>query len=181
MVFLHFHYLNIHGSSNFSVVKKQKNKSRNSMFTKNAIITIAIMAAAIGGGVYYLWISAIPVNGTTPVFATASNVYIKAIHTDQGYAYDEQSTKTGKRTLSGTNIDPSIHIQKGTLVALHVINEDKDTGSDQDLNIDAFNVHTRHLKYFEAQTINFLADKDGTFSYYSLIHPEMKGTITVDP
>lgn len=163
------------------MVKKQKNKAKSSPISKGTVITVAILIAAVAGGVYYLWISAVPVNGTTPVFATASNVYVKAIHTDQGYAFDEQSTKTGKRTLSGTNIDPSIHIQKGTLVALHVINEDKDTGSDQDLNIDAFNVHTRHLKYFEAQTINFLADKEGTYPYYSTIHPEMKGTITVDP
>jgi flagellar basal body-associated protein FliL len=163
------------------VVKKQKNKAKGGMISKGTIITVAILIAVVAGGVYYLWISAVPINGTTPVFATATNVYILAIHTDQGYAYDEQSTKTGKKSLSGTNIDPTIHIPKGTLVALHVINEDKDTGSDQDLNIDAFNVHTRHLKYFEAQTINFLADKEGTYPYYSTIHPEMKGTITVDP
>lgn len=163
------------------MVKKQKNKTKSSPISKGMIITVAVIAAAIAGGVYYLWISAVPVNGTTPVFATASNIYILAIHNAQGYSYDEQSTKTGKKTFAGTNFDPSIHIQKGTLVSLHVINEDKDTGSDQDLNIDAFNVHTRHLKYFEAQTINFLADKEGTYPYYSTIHPEMKGSITVDP
>lgn len=163
------------------MVKKQKNKAKSSPISKGTIITVAILIAAVAGGVYYLWISAVPVNGTTPVFATASNVYILAIHNDQGYAYDEQSTKTGKKTISGTNLNPVIHISKGTLVALHVINEDKDTGSDQDLNIDAFNVHTRHLKYFEAQTLNFLADKEGTYSYYSTIHPEMKGTLTIDP
>jgi hypothetical protein len=163
------------------VVKKQKNKAKSSPVSKGMVITVAIMALAIAGGVYYMWTSSIPVNGTSPVFATASNVYIKAIHTDQGYAFDEQSTKTGKKSLTGTNIDPSIHIQKGTLISLHVINEDKDTGSPHDLNIDAFNVHTKHLKYFEAQSINFLADKEGTYPYYSSIHPEMKGTITVDP
>lgn len=163
------------------MVKKQKNKAKSSPISKGTIITVAILVAAVAGGVYYLWINAVPVNGTTPVFTTASNVYILAIHNDQGYSYDEQSTKTGKKSISGTNTNPAIHIPKGTLIALHVINEDKDTGSDQDLNIDAFNVHTRHLKYFEAQTINFLADKEGTYPYYSTIHPEMKGTITVDP
>lgn len=163
------------------MVKKQKNKTKSSPISKNLIITVAILAALIGGGVYYLWITAVPVNSTTPVFEPATNIYILAIHNDQGYAFDEQSTKTGKKSITGTNLDPSIHIPKGTLVALHVINEDKDTGSDQDLNIDAFNVHTKHLKYFEAQTINFLADKEGTYPYYSTIHPEMKGTITVDP
>ncbi len=163
------------------MVKKQKNNTKSKSFPKGTVIGIAIIAAVAIAAGSYLWTSAIPVNGNAPVFAAPSNIYIKAIHTDQGYAYDEQSTRTGKRTLTGENIDPSIHIPKGTLVSLHVINEDKDTGSDQDLNIDAFNVHTRHLKYFEAQTINFLADKDGTFSYYSTIHPEMKGSITVDP
>ena len=163
------------------MVKKQKNRTKTSPISKGTMIGIAIIAAAAIGGGAYLWNSAVPVNLSTPVFGTPSNIYILAIHTDQGYAFDEQSTRTGKKTISGTNIDPSIHISKGTLVSLHVINEDKDTGSDQDLNIDAFNVHTRHLKYFQAQSITFLADKDGTYTYYSSIHPEMKGTIVVDP
>ena len=163
------------------MVKKQKNKAKSSPISKGMIITVAVIAVAIAGGVYYLWTSSIPVNVDHPVFATASNVYILATHNDQGYYYDEQSTKTGKKSISNTNVDPVIHIPQGTLVALHVINEDKDTNADQDLNIDAFNVHTRHLKYFEAQTINFLADKTGNFPYYSTLHPEMKGTLTVDP
>lgn len=163
------------------MVKKQKNKAKSSPVSKGMIISVAVIAAIVAGGVYYVWISAVPVNVDHPVFATASNVYILATHNDQGYYFDEQSTKTGKKSISSTNVDPAIHIPVGTLVALHVINEDKDTGSDQDLNIDAFNVHTKHLKYFEAQTIHFLADKAGTYSYYSTIHPEMKGTLTVDP
>lgn len=163
------------------MVKKQKNKAKSSPVSKSMIISVAVIAAIVAGGVYYIWISAVPVNVDHPVFATASNVYILATHNDQGYYFDEQSTKTGKKSISSTNVDPAIHIPVGTLVALHVINEDKDTGSDQDLNIDAFKVHTKHLKYFEAQTIHFLADKEGTYPYYSTIHPEMKGTLTVDP
>ena len=163
------------------MVKKQKNKAKTSPISKGTVITIAILIAAVAGGVYYLWTSSVPVNSTTPNFSPASNIYILAIHNDQGYSYDEQSTKTGKKSIAGTNTNPVIHVPKGTLIALHVINEDKDTGSDQDLNIDAFNVHTKHLKYFEAQTINFVADKEGTYPYYSTIHPEMKGTFTVDP
>jgi plastocyanin len=163
------------------LAKKQKKMAKGSPISKFTIISIAVIALAVVVLSAYLWYSAIPVNSKTPIFGTAENIYILAVHTDQGYAYDEQSTKTGKKAISGTNYDPSIHIQKGSLVSFHVINEDKDTGSDQDLNIDAFNVHTSHLKYFQAQTINFLADKEGTFSYYSTIHPEMKGSITVDP
>jgi plastocyanin len=163
------------------VVKKQKNKAKSGPISKGAVITVAIMISLVAGGVYYLWTHSVPVNSTTPNFSPPSNIYILAIHNTDGYSYDEQSTKTGKKSISGTNTNPVIHVSKGTLIALHVINEDKDTGSDQDLNIDAFNVHTKHLKYFEAQTINFVADKEGTYPYYSTIHPEMKGTITVDP
>ena len=162
------------------MVNKQKKKAKSGPVSKGTVITVAIMALAIAGGVYYV-LNSHPINSPIPNFSPPSNVYILAIHNDQGYAYDQQSTKTGKKSLSGQNIDPAIHIPKGILVSLHVINEDKDTGSDHDLNIDAFNVHTKHLKYFEAQTINFLADKEGTYPYYSTIHPEMKGTITVDP
>lgn len=163
------------------MVKKQKNKAKSSPISKGAVITVAIMISLVAGGVYYLWTHSVPVNSTTPNFSPPSNIYILAIHNADGYSYDEQSTKTGKKSISGTNTNPVIHVSKGTLIALHVINEDKDTGSDQDLNIDTFNVHTKHLKYFEAQTINFVADKEGTYPYYSTIHPEMKGTITVDP
>ena len=163
------------------MVNKQKKKTKSNPVSKGLVITIAVFALAIASGVYYIWTSAIPVNGSSPVFATPSNIYIEAIHTDQGYAFDEQSTKSARKSISGVNIDPSIHMQKGALIALHVINNDKDTGSEQDLNIDAFKVHTNHLKYFQAQTINFIADKEGTYQYYSTLHPEMKGTITVDP
>lgn len=163
------------------MVKKQKNKEKTSLISRGTIIFIAIVVAAAGAGAYYVISTSTPVNSSVPVFGTPSNIYIKGIHTDQGYAYDQQSTRTGKRTLSSGVLDASFHISKGTLVALHFINEDKDTGTEMDLNIDEFNVHTRHLSYFQAQTITFIADKEGTYNYYSGLHPEMKGTITVDP
>jgi plastocyanin len=47
------------------------------------------------------------------------------------------------------------------------------------LNVDAFNVHTKDLGYFQSQTITFIANKNGTFPYYCTIHPEMKGLIHV--
>ena len=161
--------------------KKQKNNNKNKFFTRGTIIGIAIIAVAASAGGYFALGSMIPVNGTTIVFAPPSNIYILATHTDQnGYIFEEQSTRQGKKTLSSGAVDVSIHMIKGELVALHVINEDKDTLSTMDLNIDEFNVHTKKLNYFQAQTINFVADKIGTFKYYSIIHPEMKGTIIVE-
>ena len=161
--------------------KHQKNNNKDKFFTRGTIIGIAVIAAAASAGGYFALGTMIPVNETTPVFAVPTNIYILATHDSQnGYYYEEQSTRQGKKTLSSGAIDASIHVIKGQLVALHVINEDKDTSSQQDLNIDEFNVHTKKLNYFEAQTINFIADKSGTFKYYSTIHPEMKSSLIVD-
>ena len=161
--------------------KKQKNNNKNKFFTKGTIIGIAVMAALASVGGYFALGSMVPVNGTTPVFGTPTNLYILATHTTtDGYIFQEQSTRQGKKSLSTGAIDVSIHVIKGELVSIHVINEDKETQSQQDLNIDEFNVHTKKLNYFQAQTINFIADKIGTFKYYSTIHPEMKGTIVVE-
>jgi len=163
------------------VRKKQKNNNKNKFFTKGTIIGIAVMAALASVGGYFALGSMVPVNGTTPVFGTPTNLYILATHTTtDGYIFQEQSTRQGKKSLSTGAIDVSIHVIKGELVSIHVINEDKETQSQQDLNIDEFNVHTKKLNYFQAQTINFIADKIGTFKYYSTIHPEMKGTIVVE-
>ncbi|MBI3638954.1 MAG: cupredoxin domain-containing protein [Thaumarchaeota archaeon] len=161
--------------------KHQKNNNKNKFFTRGTIIGIVIIAAAASVGGYFALGTMVPVNGTTPIFAPPTNIYILAIHDSQnGYFYEEQSTRQGKKTLASGAIDASIHVIKGELVSLHVINEDKETTSQHDLNIDEFNVHTKKLNYFEAQTINFIADKVGTFKYYSTIHPEMKSNLIVD-
>lgn len=161
--------------------KNQKNKNKDKFFTRGTIIGIVVIAAAVSIGGYFALGNMIPVNGTVPVFAPPTNIYILATHDSQnGYYFEEQSTRQGKKTLASGAIDASIHVIKGQLVALHVINEDKETGTQHDLNIDEFNVHTKKLSYFQAQTINFIADKAGTFKYYSTIHPEMKSNLIVD-
>ncbi|MDE1726532.1 MAG: cupredoxin domain-containing protein [Thaumarchaeota archaeon] len=162
--------------------KKQKNKAKTLSISRGTIIFIAIIVVAAGGGIYYLLNTSTPVNEKYPVFATPSHIYIVGVHDPtQGYVYEQESTRQARKAVSGGVADAAIHIPRGTLVALHFINEDKDTGASMDLNIDNFNVHTSKLNYFQAQTVTFLADKEGTYSYYSNLHPEMKGSITVDP
>jgi plastocyanin len=164
------------------VVRKQKNKAKTAPISRGTVLFIAIVVAIAGAGIYYLFSNSIPVNEKFPVFAAPINIYIIAVHDPtQGYVYEQESTRQAKKAVSGGVADASIHIPQGNLVSLHFINEDKDTYATMDLNIDEFNVHTNKLNYFQAQTINFLADKEGTYSYYSNLHPEMKGTITVDP
>ena len=80
----------------------------------------------------------------------------------------------------GASVNPVYFLNKGSLESVHLINEDYDTHSKHNFNIDQFKVHTKDLGYFESQTITFIADKVGTFEYYCTIHPEMRGTVTVE-
>lgn len=134
-------------------------------------------------GILYGIRSLTPVNGDSPVFLPPENIFVKASHSmANGYEFISQASGAikGMRTSgSGVHVDPKYDFNLGSLGSFHVINEDYETHSKHNFNIDEFNVHTRDLGYFESQTITFLADKKGTFVYYCTIHPEMRGTIEV--
>jgi len=150
---------------------------------KKTIIGITLMGLLIAGGVYYAILSMIPVNGTFPVFGSPTNIFIKAVKSVKGYAYASQSVKGGKTPPVLGKTAPTYLVEKGNLVSIHFINEDKNmpnVTSKHNLNIDEFNVHSKDLEYFQTDTITFLADKKGTFDYYCSIHPEMRGEIIVE-
>ena len=160
---------------------KQKNKAPNK---KNTVFGICITIAVIAAIGYFAIISMIPVNTDYPVFAAPTNILIKTISTDDGKSvFASQSAKGGKNAgvPTGTHY-PTMTVSKGNLVSIHIINEDKETvnfNHKHNLNIDEFNVHSKDLNPLEAQTITFLADKQGTFEYYDSLHPEMRGKIVV--
>lgn len=163
---------------------KRKNKHQNVPYriTKNKAIAYGILAVAVAAIGYFGWHAMIPANGTFPVFALPNNHSIKASHSSSAYHFVSMSSGSvkGLRSNGGGNvINPSYVFSKGDLQSIHFINEDRETHSEHNLNIDAFNVHTKDLHYYESQTINFIPDKSGTFEYYCSIHPEMKGEITV--
>jgi|SRR6185503_2798881 hypothetical protein len=141
--------------------------------------TLIAISSAIGLFSYY---SAVPVNGTSPVLGFPTNHFIKASHSGSSFFYINQGSSSvkGARTNGGGITNPSYLLTKGNLQSIHFTNGDYDTHSKHNFNIDAFNVHTRDLGYFESQTITFLADKAGTFEYYCTLHPEMKGNITIE-
>ncbi len=150
--------------------------------TRNKMIVIGALAA-FGSAIGYFGINAmIPVNGSAPAFAFPANHYIKATHERSGYVYVSQASGgvKGLRTSGGGIINPTYTFSKGGLESIHFINEDYDTHSLHNFNIDEFNVHSHDLKYFESQTITFIADKPGTYQYYCTIHPEMKGNIVIE-
>ena len=74
---------------------------------------------------------------------------------------------------------PTLYVSKGGLESIHFINEDYETHSKHNFNIDEFKVHSNDLGYFQNQIITFIVDKDGTFEYYCSIHPEMRGRVVV--
>jgi hypothetical protein len=169
--------------------KKRKSYSRNAnagrtgfKFSKGLIITV-LAAAGIVSLLGYAGIhSLIPVNGTVPVFAAPRNSFIKATHSQQtGYYFLSQAAGGVKGSRGGSaSVNPVYYLKKGSLESVHLINEDYETHSKHNFNIDQFKVHTKDLGYFESQTITFIADKLGTFEYYCTIHPEMRGTVTVE-
>lgn len=165
-------------------VRKKQKRQVSKGLTKNGLIAIgAVAAVAVVIGIVG-YNSSIPANGDAPVFGLAANHFIKATHSaKEGYMYVSQSSGSAKGLRSGggsSSINPSYTLTRGGLQSIHVINEDYETHSKHNFNIDAFDVHTRDLNYFESQTITFFPEKAGTFEYYCTIHPEMKGVITIE-
>lgn len=161
--------------------KKSTNQNVPYRITRNRVIIYAVLAVVIASLGYYGWYAMIPANGTVPVFAPRDHHFIKALHSKSGYYYLSTSSGSvkGMRSGSSNSVNPTYLLTKDDVQSVHFINEDRETHSVHNLNIDAFNVHTRNLGYFESQTVDFIPDKEGTFEYYCSIHPEMKGEIEV--
>lgn len=153
-------------------MSKQKRSRKISGKAILAIVGIILIGSTVG----YSWInSMIPVNGKVPVLGFAENVVITTKHTDQGFVFASQSS--GKKSIRPIHISPTIHLSKGQLATIRIMNEDNI--SKHNFNIDEFNVHSRDLGYFEPQAITFIADKTGTFHYHCMIHPEMSGELII--
>jgi hypothetical protein len=160
--------------------RQQNVKNSKLVFSKYkyALMIFGGLALIVGLAVYFGMRSLIPVNGNAPTLAPPINTFLKANYSPQtGWMFTSPSSNS--RTNATFN-SPTIFLKYGELASLHLINEDAATRSLHNLNIDAFNVHTRNLGYFESQSITFIANKIGTFVYYCSIHPQMKGLIRVD-
>jgi hypothetical protein len=160
--------------------RQQNVKNSKLVFSKYkyALMIFGGLALIVGLAVYFGMRSLIPVNGNAPTLAPPINTFLKANYSPQtGWMFTSPSSNS--RTNATFN-SPTIFLKYGELASVHLINEDAATRSLHNLNIDAFNVHTRNLGYFESQSITFIANKIGTFVYYCSIHPQMRGLIRVD-
>lgn len=158
-----------------SLVKRSNKVTQKSNSRK--LIWIGGIVLAVAGIGYAAIMSTIPVNAKYPVFGVPVNHYIKAVNSQNGPAFVSTSTKGGKGFSGvGGHLTPTIEVNNDELVSIHILNQDHQK---HNFNIDQFNVHTKDLNYFDSQSITFVADKPGRFSYYDSLHPKMNGTIVV--
>ncbi|MFB5605086.1 MAG: cupredoxin domain-containing protein [Nitrosarchaeum sp.] len=159
--------------------KKLKSKQKLPIMK---LVGIGILVVIVIGG-YYAYQSLIPVNVDYPVFLVPENILIKTATAADGHSvFSMQSSKGGKQVIHNAMTSPTITITTGNLVDLHIINEIKnthETKSVHNFNIDEFNVHSKNLGYFDSQSIKFLADKSGQYTYHCTLHPEMKGLLII--
>ena len=92
------------------------------------------------------------------------------MHTSQSIG-TAKSLNSGAWSRIGLGHNPTISLNQGNIVPIHLINEVSDTHSKHNINIDYFYSHTNDLGYFQSQTITFTTIKSGNFNYYCSIHP----------
>ncbi|MGE0243564.1 MAG: cupredoxin domain-containing protein [Nitrososphaeraceae archaeon] len=170
-----------------NLINQRKKNNKKNKITSKKIIIIGISFTIIGLIIYGGITSLKSFNGNF-LLSPPRNFFMKATYVpNEGNVYTSQSTGTAKLLNSGagnrgglsTGHNPTIMLNQGHSLSIHLINEDSETHSKHNLNIDEFGVHTQDLGYFQTQTVTFTANKTGTFNYYCSIHPEMKGKIII--
>jgi plastocyanin len=163
--------------------KKKNNNNNKNRITPKKILVIGILFTVTGLIIYGGINSLKSFNGNF-LLSPPRNFFMKATYLpNEGNVYTSQLTGTAKILNSGAGskirYNPTITLNQGKTLSIHLINEDSEKHSKHNLNIDEFGIHTKDLGYFQTQTVTFTANKAGTFNYYCSIHPEMTGKITV--
>jgi hypothetical protein len=88
----------------------------------------------------------------------------------EGYTYTSQSIGRAKTLNSGAGSriwlghNPTISLNQGNTVPIHLINEDSETHSKHNININDFDAHTNDFEYFQSQRVTFTTNKSGNFN-----------------
>ena len=64
-------------------------------------------------------------------------------------------SNNGSGSRIGLGYNPTISPNQGNTVSIHLINEDSDTHSKYNINIDDFDALTNELGYFQSQIITY--------------------------
>ena len=158
---------------------------------KNIIIVIVILIAVIGGIFIYKNSKSAESSNPTPTSTdNITNVTVPGIPTlpppptDQNTPVSPTAQSTVKEfTVIGKNYSFSptkIIVKKGDMVKITF----KDDDGFHDLKIDGYNVTTQRVNTGGESSVQFVADKAGSFEYYCSVdsHREkgMKGTLVVE-
>ncbi|HRH31719.1 MAG TPA: cupredoxin domain-containing protein [bacterium] len=119
-------------------------------------------------------------NSATNIAVGEPNPNNEDVKTDDVVKTDDANIKTFTVTGENFSFEPStLTVKKGDTVRIIFKNED----GFHDLKIDELNVATKQIQGGAEETVEFVADKAGTFEYYCSVgkHRDMgmKGTITV--
>ena len=145
-----------------------------------SVKTIVILLILAGAGIsVFLYNSRMVLLSGAPESVAVTSV------ADSPAADSSNATVTSKKefTVTGQNFSfsPSeLAVNKGDSVKIIF----KNSGGIHDLKIDEFNAATKRIRSDEEETIEFTADKAGSFEYYCSVGEHramgMKGTLTVN-
>ena len=148
----------------------------------NKLILIIVIIVIVIGGVMFVQSqqkSPATQQSTNTTQPTTSNA--EPTTGTQG-ASMERSGQVKEFTVSAKNYSftpNTMTVNKGDKVRITVTN----TGGTHDLALDEFNVKTKMLNDGDSDTVEFTADKTGTFEFYCSVGNHramgMKGTLTV--
>lgn len=148
----------------------------------NKLIIAIVAVVAIAGGFYM-----VQMQKSTTVPKTTESVPPATQTTQESAATPTTPTPTESAnvvelTVNGDNFKfapNTLSVKKGQTVKLTFNN----TGGFHDLKIDEFNIATHQIKDGASETIEFVADKTGSFAYYCSVGKHramgMVGTLTV--
>lgn len=106
----------------------------------------------------------------------ATNFSLKITNTSNGIAFVGVGT-SGKKSVPVGQTSPTLHVTQGNAITIHIISEVH--GEKYGFVIPELDVHSKQLGFFEADTVTFVAEKKGEFTYTSTGHPEIKGLLVV--
>ena len=142
---------------------------------KTTIIAIVVALGVVG---YYLFSSSFQ----TPTESSDKNQSAQTDLSADVSVSQDQTSPIKEFTVTGQNFSFSpttINVNKGDKVKITF----KNAEGTHDFVIDEFNTATKRLKVGEEETIEFTADKSGTFEYYCSVGTHramgMVGSLTV--
>lgn len=146
---------------------------------KNKMIIIGVIAAVLLGGFVYMNVS----QSSVPATVSETKNEIKSppgVSNTKSMVGDEKPATAGSLIDKGENMtegntvsvtleaksfsfsQKEIRVKKGNKVKITLVNKD----GFHDWTIDGFNAKTKQIPVGQTDSIEFIADKTGTFEYY---------------